>query len=134
MENINWKYVKNLQSVESISVFEKMIGCNIPEDIKNCIIKYNGGRPDKKVYNTDLTKERTIKSLLSYNINDLETVYDAYNAVSKSNDNLVPVASDPAGNYICFNKRNQKIVLWLHETDAEESVADTFTDFLNKLY
>lgn len=133
MNELNWKYVKTLKNEDSISIFEQVIGCEIPTDLKTCIINNNGGRPDKKIFDTDLSQERVIKSLLSYNKDDLETVFDAYNVISKENKNLVPIASDPAGNYICFEKDTKVIVLWLHETNKLEKIADNFTDFLSNL-
>lgn len=133
MNEISWKYVKALNNKDSIAIFEQVIGCEIPKDIKECVTNYNGGRPSKKIFDTNLSQERVIKSLLSYNTTDLETVFDVYSVLSKENKKLVPVASDPGGNYICFDKNTKAIVLWLHETNGTEKVADSFTEFLNKL-
>lgn len=74
---------------------------------------------------------------------------------------LVPFAFDPAGNLICFDYKNDKnnpvVVFWEHENAGEKEmllreeglteeqveerarenvfyIADTFTDFLNKLH
>ena len=133
MNELKWKYVKALKNEDSIAVFEQVIGCEIPTDIKVCVINNNGGRPTRKVFDTDLSKERVIKSLLSYNTDDLETVFDAYSVISTESKSLVPIASDPAGNYICFEKYTKAIVLWLHETNGVEKIANSFTEFLNKL-
>lgn len=134
MEKLTWKYVKELKKVDSVNVFEKIHSINLPNDVISCITTNNGGRPDRKVFDTNLSKGRVFKSLLSFNDNDIETIYDAYNIMAKENRNLIPIASDPGGNYICFDTKQKNMVLWLHETGKSELIAQSFTEFLNKLY
>jgi very-short-patch-repair endonuclease len=74
-----------------------------------------------------------IKKLLSLNYDDVENIWDAYNVMQQENKKLVPFASDPGGNFICFNKDSGEIYLWLHETNTAEYVAESFKDFLDKL-
>lgn len=134
MSELTWKYVKPLNSDNAVENFESHNNLKLPEDFYACIKENNGGRPDKKVFDTEITKGRVIKSLLSFNKDDLETVYDAMDTLKKENDNLVPLASDPGGNYICYNKKQQNIELWLHETNNTEKISDTFNAFLDSLY
>ena len=133
-ESLKWDYVKPLKVKEAIDIFEKMTGSKIPSDIRSYIVKYNNGRPSKKTFNTDASEGRVIKSLLSFNASDADNIYDAYLALSKENEGLIPVASDPSGNYICFTTGSKDIVLWLHETNKTEKIASSFNDFLKKLY
>ena len=132
MNDLTWKYVKPLEDNDAVANFADNNGLKLPQDIISCIIQNNGGRPNKKMFDTEVSKGRLIKSLLSFNQGDLETVYDVFNMIK--NENLVPIASDPGGNYICYNTIHQNIVLWLHETNATESIADSFTAFLKALY
>ena len=74
-----------------------------------------------------------IKRLLSFNYGEVENIWDAFNVMQKEASGLVPFAVDPGGNYICFQKNDHKIYLWLHETNTTEYVAESFKDFLNKL-
>ncbi|WP_410501808.1 SMI1/KNR4 family protein [Exiguobacterium acetylicum] len=134
MNNLTWKYVKPLKDKDSIKNFETLNGLQLPQDITDCIIQNNGGRPDKKVFDTEVSKGRAMKSLLSFNKNDLETVYDVIDVLKSERKDLVPIASDPSGNYICYNLINKSIVFWLHETNITEKVSDSFTTFLNGLY
>jgi len=134
MNNLTWKYVKPLKNNKAVECFEDDNGLKLPQDITSCIKQNNGGRPDKKVFDTEVSKGRLIKSLLSFNKDDLETVYDAIDILKIENINLVPIASDPGGNYICYNTIHQDIVLWLHETNTTEKISDSFTAFLKSLY
>ena len=48
MNNITWKYVKPLANSESIVEYETLTGCILPDDIREVIKMYNGGRPSLK--------------------------------------------------------------------------------------
>ena len=134
MNDLNWKYVKPLKNNNAVECFESDNNLKLPQDITSCIKQNNGGRPDKKAFDTEVAKGRVIKSLLSFNKDDLETVYDAIDILKNGNTNLVPLASDPGGNYICYNVKQQDIVLWLHETNTTEQISSSFTAFLEALY
>ena len=58
---MEWKYVKNINENEIVEV-EKKYNINLPESLKNIILKYNGGRPDRRIFDTTTSKERVIKS------------------------------------------------------------------------
>ncbi|WP_341302436.1 SMI1/KNR4 family protein [Lysinibacillus sp. FSL H8-0500] len=134
MNNLSWKYVKPLKNNKAVESFEADYGLKLPQDITSCIKQNNGGRPDKKAFDTEVSKGRVIKSLLSFNKEDLETVYDAIDTLKGEKSNLVPLASDPGGNYICFDTKQQDIVLWLHETNTTEKISSSFTAFLETLH
>ena len=134
MKNLTWKYVKPLKDNNAVECFENDNNLKLPQDIVSCVKEYNGGRPDKKTFNTEVTKGRVIKSLLSFNKDDLETIYDAIDVLKDENRDLVPIVSDPGGNYICYNTKKENIVFWMHETNTTEKISDNFTDFLQSLY
>ena len=56
MNNITWKYVKPLVNLESIAEYETLTRSLLPDDVKEVIKMYNGGRPSLKYY--DLPKEK----------------------------------------------------------------------------
>ena len=130
---MKWKYVKKLEDINELKNFEFENGCQIPSYLRKCIINYNGGRPERKVFDTAVSKGRMIKKLLSLNYGDVENIWDAYKCMQQEDRDLIPFANDPGGNFICFNKDSGEIYLWLHETDTVEYVAESFEDFLGKL-
>ena len=131
MKNITWKYVKPLVKEESIAEYEKMTGVSLPDDIKTTIRTNNGGRPSFKYYDIAAEHDKEFKSLLSFNKDDIESVFSLY-PLDSSDKHLVPFATDPAGN--CFVIKDGKIFLWLHEVDKTIFLAYTFTDFLASLH
>ena len=64
---MDWKYVKPLRSEELISEFENAQGMTPSEEFKELMRNCNGGRPDKKGFDTDTEKKKCLKSFLSFN-------------------------------------------------------------------
>ena len=131
MKNITWKYVKPLVSLESIAEYETLTASPLPDDIKEVIRMYNGGRPSLKYYDLPKEKDKELKTLLSLNRSDIENVFAIY-PLDSANGKLVPFASDPAGNFFVIKER--KIYLWLHESDEVVFLAESFTAFLETLH
>ena len=132
---MQWKYVKPLLSSESISDFETVVKYKFPDDFKKCVLENNGGRPDSRTFDTDRTKERELKSFLSFNKDDIESIWkiSEWNK-SELSDKYVAFAIDNFGNLICFDIKNNNIIFLDHETLNTEKISDDFTGFLNGLY
>ena len=132
---MNWKYIKPIADEKSVSEFEKEHGVLFPESFKAVVKKYNGARPENDVYDTEKTKERTIKSLLSFNKTDKENIWAmAENSEIGNSDKYVAFAIDHFGNLICFDVEDYSVVFVSHESDRTEKIADDFSGFLDKLY
>ena len=131
MNEIIWKYVKPLKNANAIDVFEKEHAVSFPADLREILFKNNGGRPSLKYYDTKTEKDKEFKTLLSFNEEDIETIYKHY-PLDTSDKTLIPFASDPAGNY--FVVKDEKIYLWNHETDSVDYIANSFSDFLLNLH
>lgn len=132
---MEWKYVKPLSSTENINEFESLVKYSLPDEFKNCILCNNGGRPSKKVFDTDTQKERAIKSFLSFNKEDKETVWKIqdWNREDLSGK-YVAFAIDNFGNLVCFEINSNKIVFFNHENGKIEQIADNFINFMECLY
>lgn len=126
-----WKYVKTLKDVSSIDKFESEHGISFPKDLKDILLKYNGGRPPRKYFDVGSEKDKEFKTLLSFNESDIETIYKCY-PLDSADKTLIPFASDPAGNY--FVLKDNAVCLWNHETDKTVFLAPTFTEFLQMLH
>ena len=126
-----WKYVKTLKDVSSIEKFESEHGISFPKDLKDILLKYNGGRPPRRYFDVGSEKDKEFKTLLSFNESDIETIYKCY-PLDSADKTLIPFASDPAGNY--FVLKDNAVCLWNHETDKTVFLAPTFTEFLQMLH
>lgn len=132
---MEWKYVKPLASMDNIEKFEELVSYRFPEEFKKCVIEYNGGRPIKCTFDTDKTSERELKSFLSFNENDKETVWKLYEWINKEIfDKYVVFAIDNFGNMICFSKMDNSINFISHEEMDIENIAKDFNSFIQMLY
>ena len=117
---ITWKYVKPLANADAVKCFLKEHNVVLPQGLVDIIEAYNGGRPSEKDIITADEREYVFKSLLSYNANDLENIYDVYPLFEKCG--LFPIASDAAGNFICYDAKLEVLVLYCHESEDTERI------------
>ena len=132
-DNINWKYVKALSDSDSVGKFEKENNIELPKSLKETVLNFNGARPRPNTFDSEFNKECVFKSLLSFNINDKENIFEVTKWMKENSINLIPFASDPAGNYLCFNQDKQ-VILWKYETNKCEFVCDSFEKLVDSLY
>lgn len=132
---MKWKYVKELKTTHFIDEYERLVKYVFCESFRNCVIINNGGRPDRKIFDTDKVKERELKSFLSFNKEDRETVWKIFEWNKKELANrYIPFGIDHFGNLICFDADTDKVVFVNHEDLSTESIAENFDSFLDGLY
>lgn len=132
MTDILWDFSISLEDERAVEKFELKYATNIPKELKEIIKKHNAGMPNLNTFDTEETKGRTIKSLLSFNKNDEENIYEFLNLFMEDSQlKMIPFALDNFGNFICI--KGSKIIMWISEEEETELVADTFSDFLNIL-
>ena len=133
MSNIVWKYIVPLNENDSVEKYEKWSGLSLPDDLKTLVMTNNAGMPDICVFDTETSKNKVLKGLLSFNESDSENVYEFTEVLRDYGfDHLIPFALDPFGNVICAE--NEKIVFWDHETKETEHAANSISEFMNQLY
>lgn len=136
---LKWVLTKELEETTSIEEFEKRYQISFPQSYKEVVLEHNAGRPRPNIFDTEKAEERVVKGLLSFNEDDRETMWKTItNLKEKLPVRLIPIFSDPFGNYLCFNfdplLDEAAIVFWEHETMTVEKVADSFEEFLGSLY
>ena len=134
MSNLKWRYTRGLKDINCFNSIKNKYKIDASEALKTCILSFNGGRPDKDAFDTEVTKEREMKRLLSFNRLDEENVYDILDVFKDDNVKLYPFAMDPAGNYICEDVENKNIIFYNHENKDKEYISKDFESFLDVLY
>lgn len=147
----------NKLSVQQLDNFEKKIRQKLPEDYRNFMIEHNGGTPSE-----DLVFDYIDVVVEQENTTDIREFYIFYDSETSNYDDIVfiyktmtndkiipaemlPIGDDSLGNPfgILLSKGNDygKIYLMNHETENSETgylamskVADSFADFIKKLY
>lgn len=131
---MKFKYVKPLESEKNIERFENLMQATLPELFREFVKINNGSRPECPVFDTDNTKERVVNNFLSFNFHDHFSIFSAYENNEKMFESkYIPFALDVFGNFLCFNKKFQ-IIFINHEDLTKEFVANSFDEFLEKLY
>lgn len=135
MNNIIWKRVKPLIQSNSLNKFEQDYRITLPDTLKELIITNNGGRPSLDIIKMADGKEVEIKALLSFNKEDTENIYNVIEYFKKQfNGNILPIATEPSGDYFCIDLTSNSIVYWEHETNRLTFIAKNLVEFLNCLY
>lgn len=128
---MEWAYVKVLIDNSVFENIERTYNVEIPKYLKEIISKYNGGRPKKRLFDTQNSKEKVLQGLISFNKEDKANIFIYEDLLRKG---YIPFAITEFGDAICVNIDNEFIGLYLHELDKFEYVCDNIEKFLNILY
>lgn len=136
---MNWVLVKPLTDLELITEFEKKHNISFPKSYVEVVKENNLGRPRPNVFDTDKSKERIAKCLLSFEPEHKENIWDIYSTLKKQlPSDVIPFMVDQFGNFICFYfdvlSEEASIVFWNVESLQIEKVAETFAEFINRFY
>lgn len=136
-------------TLQDISDFEKKIQSILPNDYKDFLIKFNGGRPLPASFKffSDRTDASSVDQFLSLGKeknSNLEKYY--YNYKNRIPSGFIPIAHDAGGNLVIMKLKNEdnQIYFWDHELEADEGenpnmenvylICKSFSDFINNLY
>lgn len=127
-----------LPSDEDIRQLEEKLGFSFPEDYIKIMKQYDGAYPSIRTFDLP-DDEDCMNNLLSFDETNSQSIMFAYKIiVERGVNNLIPIARDPFGNYICYKKDTDtklKIVFWDHENPENTiELCDNFSEFLGMLY
>lgn len=128
---MEWKYIKPLKDNSIFENIEKTYNVEIPRYLKEIITKYNGGRPERRLFDTQNSKERVLQGLISYNKEDKANIF-IYDELLKKG--YIPFAITEFGDIICVDNNNQNIELYLHETAGFEKISEKIEEFFKVIY
>ena len=128
---MEWKYVKELKEKNVIEEIEKEYDLEIPKYLKDLIKEYNGGRPEKRLFNTENSKEKVLQGLISFNKEDKANIIIYDDLLKKG---YIPFAITEFGDIICINNKDKSVELYLHETGKTENICSDVEEFINILF
>jgi len=135
-------------SLNEIISFEIKYNFKLPDDYRNFLKNFNGGRPEKNYrvftyYKQDGSKSNSLVDWFNGLIDglhySLEEDIDIYEG--RIPEDMLPIASDPFGNLVLLGVgANNGIWFWDHEiepfdtgSDGIYKVTDNFESFVNML-
>lgn len=138
---MEWWYENGPIDEKMIEEFEKKCGYKYPDSFRKIALQFDGGMPEYSTFDTPTTTERVFDSLIPFaEDEDTETVWSYIDANAQKwlieglDWQYVPFADDPFGDFICFDRTNDHVVFFDHETWQIEEIADSFTAFIDSLY
>jgi len=142
---LRWRFPSSQATEGDIAAVEAQFGVTLPADLRECVLKHNGARPEPNVFDLPDGNSSVFESLLSFCSQDENSVVRWVEDQRTSlPHNTVPFALDPFGNLIClqYGSRNAlvRVVFWDHEvagTSPDEAIvelSDSFDEFLALLY
>lgn len=128
---MNVKFVKELKDDNLIHDFFEKIGKDIPKGFEDYFKKYNGGRPEKNEVQLNDGSEVVLNNFLSFNHDDKDNVYKAWERMCEENYEMIPFARDPSGDYYCL--KGEEIFFYRHEEENCILIVSSFEEFINML-
>jgi hypothetical protein len=143
IHDIEWKWAELPVDEALIIAVQKELGVDLPVDFLNLVRESNGGYPSIKYFDFPSRGEAILNHLLSFTENgDDPSLLETYrNVLNRLPVKIIPFASDPFGNLICFDYKENppSVCFWDHEiasSDINSSISpicDNFLKFLAKL-
>ncbi|MFI8710098.1 SMI1/KNR4 family protein [Bacillus sp. NPDC077411] len=144
MNNITWFDVSEKKVTdEQIQQLEQYLSIKFPNDFIECVKQYDGGYPHPKIFDIQGQDGSAFSYLLTLDSESKFSILRAYEGIKdRLVDKVYPFATDPYGNFLCFDYRNDHeiptIVFWEHEEEEMEKaifpVCSSFTELLNSLH
>jgi len=133
MANINWSFSTPVTDVNIIDLVESNFTISIPDELRELILKHNGGYPSLSRCNIPGFGETDFKMLLSYNEDDDESIFDVMDYfVKKYHKRVIPFASDSGSGYFCV--KDDYIVYVAETIDSPIPICENINQLLNNLF
>ena len=128
-----WKNVKAFYNDRIFTDIETIRNIHVPGILRDFIRESNNAEPSLKRYKIGLS-EKVFNSVLPFNdnIDGKSPLSNALNDVTENN--LIPFATDPSGNYFCYDVITHKIVFWDNSTSTSISTGVDILLFMSSLY
>ncbi|MBO5609068.1 MAG: SMI1/KNR4 family protein [Eubacterium sp.] len=132
MDN-KWNFKIDLENDEVFKAIGEKYGVEFPEALKEFIIQNNAASPDADCIVIDGI-ERVYGETLSFNEEETEasTFNDAKFAVE--DNQYLPFAIDPFGNYFCYSLTTDTIVFYDCEENTYSDSNLNLNEFIRRLY
>jgi hypothetical protein len=139
---VTWSDGVGKAKESEIAKVEKAFGIRFPDDYRTFVKTQRGGTPSPQVVKIQGRRSPgVLSSLLNFVPGDDDYILENHDWIKdRLATGVIPIAGDPAGNYICFDfggKGDPKIVWWEHEVNARKRylpIAKSFTELLGSLY
>lgn len=137
MESVLKSIDKRIEKIDSeileyISNVEKEINYIFTEEYKNYLLKISSLKPEKNILKLADGTEKLVRYFYSMDPYSKKYILKFQNFDSVLKDKLVPFAELEFGDILCFERETNRIILYYHEADTSEIVANDWNSFIKK--
>ena len=133
MANITWSFSTPINDINTIDYVENNFTVKLPPELRDLILKHNGGYPSLSRCDVPGYGETDFKMLLSYNDDDDENIFEVLDYfVKKYHKRVIPFASDSGSGYFCV--KDDYIVFCADELSSPVPISENISAFLSILY
>lgn len=138
-------------TLDEVKELESLIGCQLPNEYKQFMLQYNGGRPKLSGFRFSLNQNdwsvAMVAWFLAFYDGEYENITDFYHTFRvRIPSMMLAIARDPGGSLILLGLEGEnkgKVFFWLQELEGDDGeepsydnvafVANSFNEFLNSL-
>ena len=149
--NVNIVNVNHSITDLNISTFEKEFGLSLPEEYKNFLLTYNGGKPKPRSFDYKLKDGRSwsggIRDFFGLGLDDWEDLRFYYSLYKdRIPKQMLPVGNDDGGNLVLLGLTHSmkgNVYFWDHNEESDDEnlptydniyfIANNFKEFLSNL-
>ena len=119
---------------QNIINVEKQINYNFVDDYKEYLLNRSVLKPEKKFLKLSNGVEKIVRYFYSMDSNSKTYILKFQNFDSEFRTKLVPFGELEFGDTLCFERDTNNIVVYNHEDDTIDLIANDWKVFLGKLY
>jgi len=135
LKSINNKIEKlDYEILQYIINVEKQVNYNFVEDYKNYLLNHTELKPEKNILELSNGVEKLVRYFYSMDPNSKTYILKFQGLDSEFKNKLVPFGELEFGDTLCFERESNKIVVYNHENDTIDLVANDWNIFMAKLY
>lgn len=120
--------------LEYINNVEKEINYTFVEEYKNYLLKHSSLKPEKNILGLPNGTEKIVRHFYSMDPNSKTFILKFQSFDSELKDKLIPFAELEFGDILCFERETNKIVIYNHESDTVDVIANNWNTFIKELY
>lgn len=124
----------DFEILDYISNVEKEINYTFSEEYKEYLVKQSSLKPEKNILGLSNGTEKLVRYFYSMDPNSKTYILKFQSFDSELKDKLVPFAELEFGDTLCFERESNKIVVYNHELDTIDVVANDWNNFIKELY
>lgn len=119
--------------IEELEKVEKVLNYKFPDDYRRFYLEQEDLHIKPRLFNFG-SNVHSLSYLFSMDVNSNIYILKFQDFESQYKNDVVPFAELVFGDLLCFDRTNNSILVYSHETDKLTKIADTWDEFYKQLF